>query len=286
MFASNDSAIRLEISYEQTRALVVEQLRYSASGQITNLYSSIATLAVQKGIAPGSYLQSSTRYTNPSYELAQKYKTWVEDIIWDLIIEGIVRPGLGDGINNGLPWYHISEYGKAVIKTQPSQPYDPDSYLATVRAIPDIDDVILIYLEESLKAFRIHCLLSSVITLGCASEKAILILINTCEIAIINPKDKVDFAKKTDTISIKRKHDEFQNILKNKIIPALPKDIKENLDNYLTGIFSIIRNHRSDAGHPTGKLIPREHLYTYLVAFPEYLKKVYSLIDWLNKNTI
>ena len=286
MFASNDSAIRLEISYEQTRALVVEQLRYSASGQITNLYSSIATLAVQKGIAPVSYLQSSTRYSNPSYELAQKYKTWVEDIIWDLIIEGIVRPGLGDGINNGLPWYHISEYGKAVIKTQPSQPYDPDGYLATVRAIPDIDDVILIYLEESLKAFRIHCLLSSVITLGCASEKAILILINTCEIAIINPKDKVDFAKKTDTISIKRKHDEFQNILKNKIIPALPKDIKENLDNYLTGIFSIIRNHRNDAGHPTGKLIPREHLYTYLVAFPEYLKKVYSLIDWLNKNTI
>jgi hypothetical protein len=284
MFAN--SKVILEISYEQTRSLVVEQLRCSASGQITSLHSNIANLAVQKGIAPDPYAQSSTRNLNPSYELPQKYKTWIEDIIWDLITEGIVRPGLGNGLNNGLPWYHISEYGKAVIENQPSQPYDPDGYLATVRAIPNIDDVILAYLEESLKAFRIHCLLSSVITLGCASEKAILILIDTCEYAITNPVDKADFAKKIDTISIKRKHDEFQNILRNKIIPTLPKDVKENLDNYITGIFSIIRNHRNDAGHPTGKVIRREHLYAYLVAFPDYLKKVYSLIDWLNANTI
>ena len=49
-------------------------------------------------------------------------------------------------------------------------------------------------------------------------------------------------------------------------------------------VFSIIRSHRNDAGHPSGNVVQREHLYAYLVTFPEYLKKVYSLIDWLNAN--
>jgi hypothetical protein len=36
----------------------------------------------------------------------------VHDIIWDLIIEGYIRPGLGDGQNNDLPHYHITKKGK------------------------------------------------------------------------------------------------------------------------------------------------------------------------------
>lgn len=278
--------VRFDVSYEQTRSLLVESLGASGGGQVTSLYANIARLVIQKGIAPDPYTNSGTTYINPQYELPQKYKSWIEDIIWDLIIEGVVRPGLGDGLNNGLPWYHVSEYGRTVLGNNPPQPYDPDGYLARVRAISNIDDIILAYLEESLKAFRIHCLLSSMITLGCASEKAILLLIDACQNSLANSTDKADFIKKTDTISIKRKHDEFQNILKNKILPALPYDIKENLDNYLTGLFSIIRAHRNDAGHPSGKVIQREHLYSYLVVFPAYLEKVYTLTDWLSLNSI
>ncbi|MEH1947953.1 MAG: hypothetical protein V7K77_13510 [Nostoc sp.] len=281
---SNDSTVKLEISYEQTKTLVTEYLTSSPSGQISEIfYSNIANLAVKKGIADNP---SRENHSNRRYELSQKYKTWVGDIIWDLIMERLVTPGLGDQSNEGLPWYHVSEYGKTVLINQPPQPYDPDGYLTAIRAIPNVDDVILVYLEESLKAFRIHCLLSSVITLGCASEKAFLLLIEACKQAISDPTEKTDFEKKTDTIVIKRKHDEFQNILKTKIVPSLPRELKENLDNYLIGLFSIIRSIRNDAGHPTGKEMPREHLYACLVTFPEYLKKVYDLIDWLNKNSI
>ncbi|AFY61450.1 hypothetical protein [Synechococcus sp. PCC 6312] len=280
---SNDLTIKLDTSYEQTRALVIEVLKSSISGQITSLYSNVANLAVQKGIVKNP---AEANFLNPTYKLPEKYKTWIEDIIWDLIMEGLVRPGLGDALNPGLPWYHVSEYGKTVLTTQSPQPYDPDGYLNEVRAIPNIDDVIISYLEESLKAFRIHCHLSSVITLGCASEKAILLLIEAYKVAISNPTQQANFAKKTDTLAIKRKHDEFQNLLNAKISPLLPKELKENLDNYLIGLFSIIRSTRNDAGHPSGKEIRREHLYAYLATFPEYLKKVYALIDWLNNNQI
>jgi len=262
---------------------VIEALKSSSSGQITSLYPNVANLAVRKGIVENP---AGANFLNPSYELPRKYKTWIEDILWDLIMEGLVRPGLGDGSNQGLPWYHVSEYGKTVLTTQSPQPYDPDGYLTEVRSIPNIDDVILSYLEESLKAFRIHCHLSSVITLGCASEKAVLLLIEACKVAISDPTYQADFEKKTDTLAIKRKHDEFQNLLKAKIVPFLSKELKENLDNYLIGLFSIIRSTRNDAGHPSGKEIRREPLYAYLVTFPEYLKKVYELIDWLNNNNI
>jgi hypothetical protein len=262
---------------------VIEVLKSSSSGQITSLYSNVAKLAVRKGIVENP---AGANFLNPTYELSSKYKIWIEDILWDLITEGLVRPGLGDGLNQGLPWYHVSEYGKTVLTNQSPQPYDPDGYLTEVRAIPNIDEVILSYLEESLKAFRIHCHLSSVITLGCASEKAILLLIQACKAAISNPIDQADFEKRTDTLAIKRKHDEFQNLLKVKIAPLLPRELKENLDNYLIGLFSIIRSTRNDAGHPSGKEIRREPLYAYLATFPEYLKKVYDLIDWLNNNKI
>ena len=281
---SSDLTVKLDTSYEQTRALVIEQLKSSNSGQITSLYPNIASLAVRKGIVDNP---ASANSLNPTYELPRKHKVWIEDIIWDLIIEGLVRPGLEDGVNKGLPWFHVSEYGKTVLISQQPQPYDPDGYLAAIRAISNIDDVILTYLEESLKAFRIHCLLSSVITLGCASEKAILLLIEACKAAISDPTKQADFESKTGTLrSIKKKHDEFQNLLRTKILSSLPKELEENLDNYLIGLFSIIRSTRNDAGHPTGKEIRREPLYAYLVTFPEYLKKVYDLIDWLNKNKI
>lgn len=282
MFSSN-LTVNLDTSYEQTRSLVIEALKSSSTGQITSLYPNVALLVVQKGIVENP---AGANFLNPTYELPRKYKTWIEDILWDLITEGLVRPGLGDGLNQGLPWYHVSEYGKSVLTAQSPQPYDPDGYLTEVRAILNIDEVILSYLEESLKSFRIHCHLSSVITLGCASEKAILLLIEACKAAISDPTNQADFEKRTDTLAIKRKHDEFQNLLRTKILPLLPKELKENLDNYLIGLFSIIRSTRNDAGHPSGKEIRREPLYAYLATFPEYLKKVYDLINWLNNNKI
>jgi hypothetical protein len=279
--------VALDISYEQTRTLLLEELASSqGGGHITGIYQSIAMLAIKKKIAPDPNASSSTKYLNPQYELSQKYQAWIDDIVWDLIIEGIIRPGRGNGSEKDLPWYHISEYGKSVLAKPSPQPYDPDGYLARVQSIPNIDNLITAYLEESLKAFRIHCLLSSVITLGCASEKAVLLLIDTCKNAISDSTVQADFVRKTDTLSIKRKHDEFQNILRTRIFPTLPSNIKENLDNYLTGLFSIIRSHRNDAGHPSGNVIQREQLYSLLVLFPSYLEKVYSLIEWLKTNNI
>lgn len=71
----------------------------------------------------------------------------------------------------------MTDFGKERIKDART-PYDPDGYLNALRSdVPDVDDVIITYLTESLHTFRIGSLLSSTITLGCASEKALLLRI-------------------------------------------------------------------------------------------------------------
>jgi hypothetical protein len=290
MYGSSDGDLELDIPYEQTRTLVLECLGSSRGGQVSSVIINFQTLAKQKGLAVekkrnGNY-SVTTFGGGRSTNLPQKYERWVDDILWDLVIEGVIRPGLGDSLNKGWPWYHITEYGEHVLGEQSSQPYDPDGYLKRVIAIPAIDDTVVLYLDESLKSFRQNTLLSSTITLGCASEKAILTLIDTCRDAFTNQQEKSIFEKKTDTISIKRKHDALMKVLKDKVSTQLPYELKEDLEHYVGGLFSILRKHRNDAGHPTGKVIRREELYSYLVIFPSYLEKVYALTCWISDNEI
>ena len=283
---SDTGLIQVELPYEQLRSLILEQLKTSKTGQTTSLSTNVARLVVQKNLAPDPYANSGM-LGNLQYKFTPKYNVWVEDIVWDLINEGVIRPGLLDDLNKGLPYYHLSEYGNSIVENQQAQPYDPEGYLADVRSIPHIDPVIVTYLEESLKAFRINCLLSSAITVGCASEKAILLLLDACINAVNDPTLKARLTKVNDGLSTKQKQDELKKILDTKILiknSIVPYDVREDLDNYLTGVFGIIRKHRNDAGHPTGKIIRRPDLNALLVVFPEYLKKIYSLMNWFNAN--
>src|SRR4051812_15516066 len=109
-------------------------LRDGSGGQLNTLRTQVPAAAVKMGLVidpaapptsgPGvrtvhmSYGGSESSLSNYDYGR-------VINIVWDLIIEGVLRPGLGDGNNNDLPWFHITERGKAVLKDGPQSPYDP-----------------------------------------------------------------------------------------------------------------------------------------------------------------
>ena len=197
-----------------------------------------------------------------------------------------MRPGLFDGTNNDLPWFHVTEYGKAVLNGLPQTPYDPDNYLKRLQAdIQSLDPIIVTYLTEALHTFRIGCLLSSTVMLGCASEKAFQLLLEAYATALPQAQQE-KFNKEIQNKLIKRQFDEFNKRLESHLKVRLPGDIKADLDVALTGVFSMIRNMRNDAGHPTGLRLAREVVYANLTVFPTYLKKVYSLIDWLQMNSL
>ena len=58
-------------------------------------------------------------------------------------------------------------------------------------------------------------------------------------------------------------------------LPVAPKDA---LDIQLSGVFTLIRYTRNDAGHPTEREIGRDEAYGNLLLFPQYCKRVYDLI--------
>lgn len=279
----------LTLSYEQLRSLLIEWLSQAGGGQLNNLRTAIASLAIKQGhVADPSAQRHGAFGMQPiSYSgygstlLSGKDYGRVQSIIWDLIIEGVVRPGLNDGSNNDLPFFHVTDFGKQRLKDGPKSPYDPDGYLKRLKdEVPDLDPIIVIYLNESLHTFRIGCLLSSTISLGCTSEKALLVLIATYADALPEAMQE-KFRKNTEGRMIKRQFDEFRRMLDSHLKGLLPTDLADGLDITLNAVFEMIRSQRNDAGHPTGKDVHREQTYASLVILPTYLKKVYKLIDWL-----
>jgi hypothetical protein len=271
----------LPISYEQLRSLALRELgRMKGPTQFLPFYGDLAAAAVKEGIVPNPYAGRPGSWGTPS--LSPRDAARAQDVLWDLIIEGVIRPGLGQNdMNADLPFFHLTEMGKAAVAGTAASPYDPDGYLSRLRAsIPNVDDVILMFLGESLKTFRIGCLLSSAVALGCASEKALLVLVESYASAL--PAAKADsFRKDTAGRMIKRQFEELNKKLQGPVKQMLPGDVREGLDVMLLGVFEMIRNQRNDAGHPTGRSPAREVVYASLTVFPDYLQKVYSLVDWL-----
>lgn len=278
--------IKLQMENEELRSFVLDTLRETKASQFVSFFNSVAYLVVQKGLISMNNSDSSF-YSTSSYALDRRDCARVQNILWDLIVEGIIRPGLNDGTNNDLPFFHVTEKGEEILKHGVVTPYDPDGYIKRlVDDIKNLDIVIIAYLNECLSTFRIGSLLSSTITLGVASEKAFLLLIDACSNAMSDPNRKSRFIKDTQGKMIKRQYDEFMKLYQGKLRGLFPGDINDDFETTVYGVFTMIRNYRNDAGHPTGRIAPREVVYANIQVFPTYLKKIYSTIQWLSGNSI
>ena len=212
----------------------------------------------------------------------------IREILWDLLFLRVISPGINEKSENNanLPFFHLTEYGKKVVKVRELQPHDPDGYLAFFKnEIPDLDDELEIYLAESLQAYRRDLLFSSAVCLGVASEKALILLMEGVANALVDQKKKNKFIQLSESIRTKKKFDETYNIiLTNK--KNMPWDIQENIESELEGVFHLIRGTRNDVGHPTGKSLRRDEVFMNLRLFFPYCKKVYQLLEWLKTNKL
>jgi hypothetical protein len=208
----------------------------------------------------------------------------IQQIIHEFYIEGIIIPGpriRPDIISQShfliFPFYHITEYGEKVLENTEYQPHDPSGYLKKIRTeISTLDPVIIRYLEECLNCFRHNLLLSAAVMLGCASEKAVLLLIESFGNTL--GEDKSAFEKETNTFIISRKY----NALWSRLEPmakSLPDGLGDQLGNIIDRTFDIIRNTRNEAGHPSGNTIEKETIHANLLLFPIFCKRIYKLIN-------
>jgi len=209
----------------------------------------------------------------------------IQQILHEFYIEGIIIPGpiiqprtTMSSAFLKFPSYHVTEYVERILKEAEYQPHDPDNYLQKIKKeIPTIDSVIIRYLEECLNCFRRNLLLSAAVTLGCASEKAILILIETFG-PTLEGVNKTAFEKETNTFIISRKYNALWSRLEP-IASSLPNNLGYNLESIIHNTFDIIRSTRNDAGHPSGNTIEKETVHANLLLFPIFCRRIYQLIN-------
>jgi hypothetical protein len=240
-----------------------------------------------------SVLRSLDAYETAPEREKQRMEALVCQIFHELYLERVIVPGTGDLNPMALPprsmdWpgYWITEHGRRVLQTREYSPYDPDGYLRRLRSdIPSVDETIVRYVAESLQCLRMDCLLAAVVTIGCASEKAVLLLIDEFGRRITDPQKKQEYEKQTSTWIISRKYEVFRDSL-DRVAKDLPRQLRDALEPQLHGTFDLIRRIRNDAGHPTGEPVTRDMILASHIVFPGYCKYVYSLKDHFTQHVV
>ncbi|HXT57880.1 MAG TPA: hypothetical protein VN699_04565 [Pirellulales bacterium] len=151
--------------------------------------------------------------------------------------------------------------------------------------MPQAHSDVIRYVAEAVSCFKQRLLLASAVMLGCASEKAILELVDTFASAIHDQKNRERYQSEVDRKTISRKYDALWKRLEP-VASHLPDDLGDDLKSILDGSFHLIRTTRNDAGHPAGKLIDRDTMRGNLLLFPAYCRRVYALIEHFQRPPI
>lgn len=249
----------------------------------TQLRSIILDVLRRYPIESFQSLQREIRERYPVY-LSVTDDLIVDEIIWELIVQGVIAPGMNSA-NRGLPWIHLTEYGRKSLKTNDFMPHDVLGYMSKLESAvgQTVDGIVTAYVRESLLTFLGGQYIASTVMLGVASERCVDLLIKAYSDAIADDSRKSTFEEKVAKAgrSVKRRFDVLRaGLLDLKLAPEL----SDALDIHLSGIFTLIRYTRNDAGHPIGQKVEREEAYGNLVLFPQYCKRVYELINYFSTN--
>jgi hypothetical protein len=264
---------------EEVRAFVMQALRQGGWNQVENLFTMVGDLKAR------AQRLDRSRVINGSQFLAPGDRSILLEVIWSLIVQGVLVPGLSDS-NQGWPFLRLTQYGARCVAEDRILPHDPDGYLREFRgAIPNVDPTIVEYLTESLQC-HIHGLYrAGAVMLGGASEKAVLLLIESYTNSIGDLTKKQQFESGCEKAqSMYRKYELFDKHFAS-VKPRMPKALTEGVDSLLRGVFDLIRNSRNDAGHPAGgTLVDRDVLYSHLRLFVPYCQRIYGLLGWFEAN--
>lgn len=229
-------------------------------------------------------VENGIREIMPEYKSHDALKLY--EIFWELLIQGVLAPGYNSS-NLNLPFIHVTEYGKRCLEANTILPQDPDGYLERLQRLvgQPLDPIVLTYVRESLLTFLGGHYLSSTVMLGVASEQCTDLLIEAYSNSISDTSKKSTFVKKVDQAgrSVKGRFDTLRNDL---LALSLPTELKDALDIQLSGIFTLIRYSRNDAGHPTGRIVDRDMAHGNLLLFSQYCKRVYELTGYFKVNTV
>ncbi len=203
-------------------------------------------------------------------------ETEVWEALWGLVGEGLVyldTAGQGSGTDN---WqWRLSSDGRRIANGGSWEPRDPEGYLDRVRRqIPDLDELVELYLTEALQSFNGRCFLATSVMLGVAAERAFLVMA-ACYAASSVPGSR---AMAKELARPRGNYFALWTEFRNRIEPVrqdLPNGLADSLT--LDAVADLIRLTRNEVGHPTGRQIDEDTARVHLTIAPTYLRKMRAL---------
>lgn len=281
------------LDFASTRALVWEAMRskwkhegYSPVNPnyragYRDICFSVAELAARKGIIQKPHVPSFQPYLQEVSEIGRQR---IGSVLWSLVAQEILYIDMPLDLSSGKTSlvFDITEYGLQVLSAGIPIPHDPDGYLSYIKSeIPNIDATVYTYISESINAYNHNLLLSATTAIGCASEKALLLLLEAYIPFLPSEKERESFLKRTKGKFIKIQFEEFQKSFAGQK-SRVDKELTDGIDIVISGIFELLRQNRNSTGHPIGKLMSKDRVFASLQLFVTYCKRIYELIDFFN----
>lgn len=206
---------------------------------------------------------------------------------WQLVIEGIVVPGL-NASNPKFPFFCITEYGEQVLATDSPNPNDPDGYLSRLSArVTNPDATVLAYLAESLSGLHRGNLISSTVMLGVAAERVFLLLCDSLAVALTQENERDEFKRILDRYAMKPKLD-WVHAKISRVQTQRPAGFPDNASLMVDAVYDLIRNQRNELGHPQEHppSLEREEVFVNLQIFPRYYETAEKVRAFLADNKV
>jgi hypothetical protein len=161
---------------------------------------------------------------------------------------------------------------------------DPDRYLDRLRDVyPELDDDITLYVTEALSAFNRRLYLAAVVMLGVAAEGMMYKLADAIRSSFQHPQEGESwYRRKIANLPALQQH----NAIMSRVQPVqgdMPRRTRELLDTHLRGIYSLIRQHRNEVGHPTGVQKSRDEVLPLFYLFITQADLISDLCRWLRE---
>ena len=218
----------------------------------------------------------------------EEHQVKIAEVLQSLCQAGIFMPGQPlaySSSDGGFPWITITEFGRSVIE-KGTLPFDPEGYIEFLKSrVKDIDEIVLHYLTEAIRAFHQQLLISTTLTIGVASERLIVLLSEAFLAAQSDSSKQEKLSQKFENSNIFEWHKTLELELKQ-IKKKLPPDLYHDLDVYLNQFFNFIRLNRNEKGHPEKLSLSRNSVYASLQIFVEYTEKMYALIGYFKANKV
>jgi len=155
------------------------------------------------------------------------------------------------------------------------------------RDIPSCDEVIIRYTEEAVSCIIAEAWLAATVMVGAASEKAILLMIDTYADAITSKMAKEKFKKKIDNRQIARKFEIFKQSYQSCQNKPSDRVLSEGFGVAIEPTFQFCRTTRNEAGHPD--VVPafeKTEIIANLNHIPRYIKLIYELMHHFKDNGV